>query len=104
MGRVAVPKRRLKTASPRRDATEAPVDWVAVPKTGRGIGQRPVGHRFQTVLPREDGTEVLVGKVAVPKTGQKTASPRGDGSGVPVGRGLVTRVSIEDGLATHRCP
>ncbi|MDD7135306.1 MAG: hypothetical protein PUH82_02935 [Bacteroidales bacterium] len=55
-------------------------------------------------MPREDGTEVLVGGVAVSKTGQKTASPRGDGSGVPVGRGLVTRVSIEDGLATHRCP
>ncbi|MDY3878568.1 hypothetical protein [Candidatus Cryptobacteroides sp.] len=42
VGRVAVPKRRLKTASPRRDATEASVDWGAVPKTGRGIGQRPV--------------------------------------------------------------
>ena len=26
----------------REDATEAPVGEVAVPKTGRGIGQRPV--------------------------------------------------------------
>ena len=42
VGRVAVPKRRLKTASPRRDATEAPVDWGAVPKTGLSIDQRPV--------------------------------------------------------------
>ena len=49
------------------------------------IGKRPVLHRFQTVLPRGVGTEVLVGRVAVPKTGQKTASPRGDGTGVPVG-------------------
>ena len=59
--------------SPRIDALEVPVGRVAVPKTGRGIGKRPVLHRFQTVLPREDGTEVLVGKVAVPKTGQKNA-------------------------------
>ncbi|MDD6828466.1 MAG: hypothetical protein PUD74_01570 [Bacteroidales bacterium] len=42
VGRVAVPKRRLKTASPRWDATEAPVDWGAVPKSGRSAGQRPV--------------------------------------------------------------
>ena len=33
-----------------------------------------------------------MGKVAVPKTGQKTASPRGDGSGVPVGGGAVPKI------------
>ncbi|MDD7135304.1 MAG: hypothetical protein PUH82_02925 [Bacteroidales bacterium] len=57
VGRVAVPKRRLKTASPRRDATEAPVDWVAVPKTGRGIGQRPVLNLFSTDSPDDDACQ-----------------------------------------------
>ena len=33
-----------------------------------------------------------MGRVAVSKTGQKTASPRGDGSGVPVGRGAVPKI------------
>ena len=42
----------------REDATEAPVEGVALPKTV----QKPP-------LPREDATEAPVGKVAVPKTG-----------------------------------
>ncbi|MCI6526982.1 MAG: hypothetical protein SPH10_01230 [Candidatus Cryptobacteroides sp.] len=42
VGRVAVSKRRLKTASPRRDATERPLAGDAVPKSGRSIGKRPV--------------------------------------------------------------
>ena len=45
----------------REDATEAPVEGVAVPKTGQ-----------KNALPREDATEVPVGMGAVPKTGQKT--------------------------------
>ena len=41
---------------PREDATEAPVEGVAVPKTGQ-----------KNALPREDATEVPVEGVAVPK-------------------------------------
>ena len=59
--RVAVPKTGKKKASPREDATEAPVGKVDVPKTGK-----------KNASPREDATEAPVGKVAVPKTGQKT--------------------------------
>ena len=47
--------------SPHWDASEVPVDRVAVPKTGQ-----------KNASPREDATEVPVGNVAVPKTGQKT--------------------------------
>ncbi|MGN0198369.1 MAG: hypothetical protein ACI39T_02250 [Candidatus Cryptobacteroides sp.] len=35
MGKVAVPKGRWMTVSPRRDGTGVPVGWVAVPKTGQ---------------------------------------------------------------------
>ncbi|MCI6526434.1 MAG: hypothetical protein MR441_04340 [Bacteroidales bacterium] len=51
----------IRPRSPRGDASEVPVDRVAVPKTV----QKPSS-------PREDATEVPVGNVAVPKTGQKT--------------------------------
>ena len=57
------------------DGTEAPVDRVAVPKTG----QKPPS-------PREDATETPVGRVAVPKTGQRNALPRGDATEMLVGR------------------
>ena len=42
------------------DATEIPVDRVAVPKTGQ-----------KNASPREDATEVPVGRVAGQKSGQK---------------------------------
>ncbi|MCI6526433.1 MAG: hypothetical protein MR441_04335 [Bacteroidales bacterium] len=45
--------------SPRGDASEVPVDRVAVPKTGQ-----------KNASPRENATEMLVGRVAVPKIGQ----------------------------------
>ena len=48
--------------SPRGDASEVPVDRVAVPKTGQ-----------KNASPRENATEMLVGRVAVPKTGQSIA-------------------------------
>ena len=35
MGKVAVPKGRWMTVSPRRDGTGVPVGWVDVPKSGR---------------------------------------------------------------------
>ena len=40
--RVAVPKVRYKTVSPRRDASEVHVGRVSVPKTGRSSGKRPI--------------------------------------------------------------
>ena len=60
-----MPKTGQKSTLPREDATEAPVDRVAVPKTGQ-----------KSTLPREDATEAPVGRVPVPKTGQKNALPR----------------------------
>ena len=42
VGGVDVPKSGQKTPSPRGDASGGPVDWGAVPKSGRCIGQRPV--------------------------------------------------------------
>ena len=50
-----MPKTGKKNASPREDATEAPVGKVAVPKTGQ-----------KNALPRRDATEVPVGRVVVP--------------------------------------
>ena len=50
--------------------------------------------------PRRDGSEVPVGRVAVPKGSQKTASPRRDGSEVPVGRVAVPKGSITTGQAS----
>ena len=41
----------------REDATEAPVGEVAVPKTGRGIGQRPVLNLFSTDSPDDDACQ-----------------------------------------------
>ena len=52
-----MPKTGKKKASPREDATEAPLEGVAVPKTGQ-----------KNALPREDATEMTVGGVNVPKT------------------------------------
>ena len=40
---------------------------------------------------REDATVTSVGRVDVPKTGQKTPSPRGDATEVPVGRVAVAK-------------
>ena len=45
----------------------------------------------KTPSPRGDATEVPVGRVAVPKTGQKTPSPREDATEVPVGRVAVPK-------------
>ena len=36
------------------DVTEAPVGKGAVPKSGRGIGQRPVLNLFSTDSPEDD--------------------------------------------------
>ena len=52
---VAVPKTVKKTASPRRDASGAPVGKVSVPKTV----QKPPS-------PREDAPEAPVGLLSVP--------------------------------------
>ena len=41
----------------RENATEAPVGEVAVPKTGRGIGQRPVLNLFSTDSPDDDACQ-----------------------------------------------
>ena len=64
---VAVPKTGQKNASPRRDASGAPVGKVSVPKTV----QKPPS-------PREDAPEVPVGGVAVaegqPKIGHRSDS------------------------------
>ena len=51
-----MPKTGKKKASPRDDATEAPVGRVAVPKDVQ-----------KNALPCGDATEVLVGMVVVPK-------------------------------------
>ena len=55
--RVAVPKVRYKTVSPRRDGTEMVVGRVAVPKTGQ-----------KNASPRGDGFEMVVGGGSVPNT------------------------------------
>ena len=55
--------------SPRGDASEVPVDRVAVPKTGQ-----------KNASPRENATEVLVGRVAVPE-GQPKIGHRSDSAG-----------------------
>ncbi|MDD7136353.1 MAG: hypothetical protein PUH82_08375 [Bacteroidales bacterium] len=73
--------------SPHWDASEVPVDRVAVPKDGQ-----------KNALPRENATEMVVGGGAVPKTSQSIGylpvmdrpagrSPHWDASEVPVGRG-----------------
>ena len=66
--------------SPHWDASEVPVDRVAVPKTGQ-----------KNASPREDATEASEGGVAVPKSGRRppeepTADPnRGvSGEALPV--------------------
>ena len=61
VGRVAVPKVRYKTISPREDPPEVPVGKVAVPKSCQS-----------SPSPRPDASEAPVGKVAVPKTSQKS--------------------------------
>ena len=38
-----------------------------------------------------------MGRVAVPKTGQKNASPRGDATEMPVGRGAVPKTGYDTG-------
>ena len=40
---------------------------VAVPKGAQSTVHRPVRHRFGAGLPRGDGSGIPVGKVAVPK-------------------------------------
>ena len=40
---------------------------VAVPKGAHSTVYRPVRHRFGAGLPRGDGSGIPVGKVAVPK-------------------------------------
>ena len=47
----------------------------------------------KTASPRRDGSEVPVGKAAVPTDSQKIASPRRDGSEVPVGQVAVPKGS-----------
>ena len=69
MGKVAVPKGRWMTVSPRRDGTGVPVGWVDVPKSGR-----------KPPSPREDAPEVPVGRVAVPE-GQPKIGHRSDSVG-----------------------
>ena len=51
-----------------------------------------------TASPRGDGSEVPVGRVAVPKTGQKNASPRGDVTEIIVGRVPVARTGRNTGV------
>ena len=63
----AVPKTGQKNALPREDATEVPVDRVAVPKGAHSTVHRPVRHRFGAGLPRGDGSEAPIGWDAVPK-------------------------------------
>ena len=79
-------------SSPRRDAPEAPVGMVAVPKTV----QKPPS-------PRRDATEASVGKVAVPKTCQKPPSPREDAPEVPVGKVAVPKAGQKSPFATPGC-
>ena len=55
------------TVSPRGNASEVPVGWVAVPKPAINTVHRPVRHRFGAALPRDDGFEVPVVNGAVPK-------------------------------------
>ena len=69
MGKVAVPKGRWMTVSPRGDGSEVPVGMVAVPKTV----QKPSS-------PREDAPEVPVGRVAVAE-GQPKIGNRSDSAG-----------------------
>ncbi|MDD7135474.1 MAG: hypothetical protein PUH82_03800, partial [Bacteroidales bacterium] len=71
-----------------------------MPKGSIATGQASFNARFQTASPRRDGSEVPVGQVAVPKSSQKTASPHWDGSGVPVGRVAVPKGSITTGQAS----
>ena len=42
-------------------------------------------------------------KVVVPKDGQKNASPRGDGSEMPVGKVAVPKTSQKSPFATTGC-
>ncbi|MDY5042971.1 MAG: hypothetical protein SPF15_03070 [Candidatus Cryptobacteroides sp.] len=42
-----------------------------------------------------------MGRVAVPKTVQKTPSPRGDATEVPVGRGAVPKTGQKPPFATR---
>ena len=91
MDRGPMSKTVQKPPLPRRDASGAPVGLLSVPKTGKSIGTLPFLDRSAGRSPREDGPEVLVGKVVVPKTVQKTPSPRGDATGVPVGRGAAPK-------------
>ena len=70
-----------------------PVGNNAVPNGSITTGQASFNARFQTASPRRDGSEVPVDRAAVPKGSQKTSSPHWDGSGVPVGRVAVPKGS-----------
>ena len=70
----------------------------AVPNGSITTGQASFNARFQTASPRRDGSEVPVGQVAVPKDGEKNASPRRDAPGVPVGRVAVPKGTFLKGF------
>ena len=82
-----MPKGSQKTASPRRDGSEASVGRAAVPNGSQ-----------KTASPRRDGSEVPVGQVAVPKDGEKNASPRRDAPGAPVGQDAVPKGTFLKGF------
>ena len=72
--------------------------WDAVPKPAINTVHRPVRYRFGVASPRRDGTGVPVGWFAVPKTGQKPPSPRRDASGIPVGMVAVPKPGQKNAL------
>ena len=75
-----------------------PVGRVAVPKGSITTGQASFNARFQTASPRRDGSEVPVDRDDVPKGSQKTASPRRDGSEAPVGQDAVPKGTFLKGF------
>ena len=94
--------RRLDSLSPglslNRIGRGAPDGGDAVPKGSITTGQASFNARFQTASPRRDGSEVPVSRVAVPKGTQKTASPRRDGSEAPVGQDAVPKGTFLKGF------
>ena len=69
-----------------------------MPKPAINTVHRPVRYRFGVASPRRDGTGVPVGWFAVPKTGQKNALPREDATEVPVGRVAVPKTGQKSTL------
>ena len=55
------------------------------------------------VLPRGDASGVPVGKVSVPKTVQKAPSPREDATGASVGKVAVPKAGQYSSFATLGC-